>query len=93
MGFGIPVNRLKDLINNPSPIPIKKWLTIGELDDSEWKSIMAGSWKQRAGVITASGLGNGFGGRMLCLSEQGILKLPMNLRSKYFLMMNQVLQG
>ena len=48
MGFGIPVNRLKDLINNPSPIPIKKWLTIGELDDSEWKSIMAGSWKQES---------------------------------------------
>ena len=85
MGFGIPVNRLKDLINNPSPIPIKKWLTIGELDDSEWKSIMAGSWKQRAGVITASGLGNGFGGRMLCLSEQGILKAPYELEVEVLL--------
>jgi S1-C subfamily serine protease len=70
MGFGIPVNNLKNLLENTKPIPFKKWLTIGALDELEWKSIMAGNWKQRAGVITASELGSGFGGRMLCLSEQ-----------------------
>jgi regulator of sirC expression with transglutaminase-like and TPR domain len=79
MGFGIPVNKLKDMLQNQTPIPIKKWLTIGALNELEWKSILAGTWKQRAGVITASGLGSGFGGRMLCLSEQTPPKLPYEL--------------
>ena len=79
MGFGIPVNKLKDMIQNQTPIPIKKWLTIGALNELEWKSILAGTWKQRAGVITASGLGSGFGGRMLCLSEHKPPKLPYEL--------------
>ena len=79
MGFGIPVNKLKNLLENPKPIPFKKWLTIGALDELEWKSIMAGNWKQRAGVITASELGSGFGGRMLCLSEQKPPALPYEL--------------
>lgn len=79
MGFGIPVNELKFLLKEQSPIPIKKWLTIGRLDDGEWKSIMSGTWKQRAGIITASGLGNGFGGRMLCLSEKSIMPVPYEL--------------
>jgi len=79
MGFGIPVNKLKNLLENPKPILFKKWLTIGALDELEWKSIMAGNWKQRAGVITASELGSGFGGRMLCLSEQKPPALPYEL--------------
>ncbi len=79
MGFGIPVNKLKDMIQNQTPIPIKKWLTIGALNELEWKSILAGTWKQRAGVITASGLGSGFGGRMFCLSEHKPPKLPYEL--------------
>ena len=79
MGFGIPVNKLKNLLQNSNPIPINKWLTIGALDELEWKSIMAGNWKQRAGVITASELGSGFGGRMLCLSEQKPPTIPYEM--------------
>ena len=79
MGFGIPSNALQDLLAKQNPIPMKKWLTIGALDELEWKSVMGGSWKQRAGVITASGLGAGFGGRMLCLSHARTHPVPYEL--------------
>ena len=79
MGFGIPSNALKNLLAEQDPIPMKKWLTIGALNDLEWESVMAGSWKQRAGVITASGLGSGFGGRMLCLSHAAPISIPCEL--------------
>lgn len=79
MGFGIPSNALKNLLAEQDPIPMKKWLTIGALNDLEWESVMAGSWKQRAGVITASGLGSGFGGRMLCLSHAAPIPIPCEL--------------
>ena len=59
MGFGVPVNELKRLLGELDPIPIKNWLTIGELDELEWKAMMNGSWKQRAGIISAVGLGMG----------------------------------
>jgi regulator of sirC expression with transglutaminase-like and TPR domain len=79
MGFGIPSNSLQDLLSKQNPIPMKKWLTIGALDELEWESVMAGSWKQRAGIITASGLGSGFGGRMLCLSHARTHPIPYEL--------------
>ena len=79
MGFGIPSNSLQDLLSKQNPIPMKKWLTIGALDELEWESVMAGSWKQRAGIITASGLGSGFGGRMLCLSHARTNPIPCEL--------------
>ena len=79
MGFGVPVNELKRLLGELDPIPIKNWLTIGELDELEWKAMMNGSWKQRAGIISAVGLGNGFGGRMLCLNQTKFPKLPCEI--------------
>ena len=79
MGFGVPVNELKRLLGELDPIPIKNWLTIGALDELEWKAMMNGSWKQRAGIISAVGLGNGFGGRMLCLNQTKFPKLPYEI--------------
>ena len=79
MGFGVPVNELKRLLGELTPIPIKNWLTIGALDELEWKAMMNGSWKQRAGIISAVGLGNGFGGRMLCLNQTKFPKLPYEI--------------
>lgn len=69
MGFGVPVNEVKRLLASPNPVPMMRWLTIGALDPGEWESVLGGSWRQRAGIITASGMGKGFGGRMLCLSK------------------------
>ena len=79
MGFGVPVNELKKLLADTDPIPIKKWLTIGILDQLEWNPVMNGVWKQRAGIISAMGLGNGFGGRMLCLNQTKFPKLPFEI--------------
>ncbi len=80
MGFGVPVNELKKLMSESTePIPIKKWLTIGTLDELEWKPVMNGFWKQRAGIIRASGLGSGFGGRMVCLYQGSTPTLPYEI--------------
>lgn len=79
MGFGIPSNALRTLMQKQDPVPMEKWLTIGALDKLEWDLVMGGSWKQRAGVITASGLGSGFGGRTVCLSQMPVHKVPYEL--------------
>ncbi|MFP6887592.1 MAG: trypsin-like peptidase domain-containing protein, partial [Opitutales bacterium] len=79
MGFGIPVNALKRLLANPNPISMKHWLTIGALDSGEWESILGGNWRQRAGKIMASGMGTGFGGRMLCLSKEKVPAIPYEI--------------
>ena len=79
MGFGVPANALKRLLANPNPIAMKHWLTIGALDPGEWESVMGGNWRQRAGKIVASGMGTGFGGRMLCLSEEKVPAVPYEL--------------
>ena len=79
MGFGIPVNKLKHLLNEQTPIPIKKWLTIGELDSSEWVSIMSGNLEAKGRNYYSQRLGSGFGGRMLCLSAIPSLPVPYEL--------------
>ncbi|MSR57250.1 MAG: trypsin-like serine protease [Planctomycetaceae bacterium] len=69
LGFAMPINALKPLIAKPNPTPIARWLTIGALDAQEWKQLFGARWRQRAGRILVDGLGQGFGGRALCLSE------------------------
>lgn len=66
LGFAVPVTVLKQLLDRPSPIPMEKWLTVGALDRTEWKTLLGGRWRQRAGRIIADGTGTGFGGRSLC---------------------------
>ncbi len=68
LGFAVTVNGLKPLIDKPNPIPIERWLTIGTLDPKEWTSLFGARWRQRSGHILVDGLGQGFGGRSLCLS-------------------------
>ena len=72
LGFAVPVNALKPLVSKPNPIPIKQWLTIGVVDSEQWSPLFGASWKQRAGRLTVSGRGAGFGGRSLCLSKLNI---------------------
>ena len=79
MGFGIPSNALKSLMGREDPVPMSKWLTIGALDELEWKAVMGAAWKQRAGIITANGLGSGFGGRTVCLSQRPVHDAPYEL--------------
>ncbi|MEY5024585.1 MAG: hypothetical protein RLZZ244_113, partial [Verrucomicrobiota bacterium] len=67
LGFAMPVNALKELLEKPNPIPMDRWLTIGVLNPQLWKPLLGASWTQRAGVIQVSQPGDGFGGRSLCL--------------------------
>lgn len=70
LGFAMPVNALKGLIEKPNPVPMERWLTIGVLDKRQWQVVMGGRWSQRAGVVRAESPGDGFGGRALCLSQE-----------------------
>lgn len=70
MGFAVPINRLKPLLSKPNPIKLEHWLTIGAIDPDEWTVHMGGDWRQRAGMLIASGRGSGFGGRTLCISSR-----------------------
>jgi regulator of sirC expression with transglutaminase-like and TPR domain len=76
LGFAMPINALKPLLKKPNPIPVARWLTIGALDPADWRTVFEGHWKQRAGRITAEGLGAGFGGRTLCLWQHPLPPLP-----------------
>jgi serine protease Do len=79
MGFGVPSQSLATLLNERHPIPIEEWLRSGKLDKEEWICPMGGDWKEVAGVIKASGMGNGFGGRMICLNQNSIISAPFDL--------------
>ncbi len=79
MGFGVPSLSLASLLEELNPIPIDQWLTIGMLDEDEWLNPLGGTWRQRAGIIKATGMGQGFGGRMICLSRLTSLSPPFDL--------------
>jgi serine protease Do len=70
LGFAVAINTLKPLLKKPTPIPMSAWLTIGTLDGDDWQPKFDGQWRQRAGRIIAEGMGQGFGGRTLCLSRR-----------------------
>ena len=76
LGFAVPVDALRALLDAPNPIPVSRWLTIGALDPSEWKAVFGARWQQRAGRILVSGSGKGFGGRSLCISEIDVPSRP-----------------
>ena len=68
LGFAVSVARLRSLLDRPNPVSMERWLTIGGLDPAEWTPVGGARWRQRAGRIAVSGVGNGFGGRSLCLA-------------------------
>src|SRR5438270_3573134 len=76
LGFAMPISALKPLLERPNPVPIEQWLTIGALDKADWKVLFGGRWRQRAGRIIADGVGSGFGGRTVCLSQPEPPELP-----------------
>jgi regulator of sirC expression with transglutaminase-like and TPR domain len=76
LGFAVPINGLRPLLDKPNPIPMTRWLTIGRLDPAEWTVLFDAQWKQRGGKIVAEGLGSGFGGRSLCLWQRPVPPLP-----------------
>lgn len=76
VAFAVPINQLKPLLENPNPIPMKRWLTIGVLDEEKWNTLFGSTWNQRAGRILVKGRGAGFGGRSIALSKQDVPQPP-----------------
>lgn len=85
LGFAVPINGLRPLIEKPNPIPMSRWLTIGVLDSDEWTVLPGARWRQRSGRVFVSGPGGGFGGRSLCLSTLDVPEgsFELAVRVKY----------
>ncbi|MFN0196433.1 MAG: transglutaminase family protein, partial [Planctomycetaceae bacterium] len=79
LGFAIPIAALKPLLEKPNPVPMARWLTIGALDAEKWTTLFGANWRQRAGRIQVKGLGQGFGGRSLCLSQEQPTEFPLEV--------------
>jgi regulator of sirC expression with transglutaminase-like and TPR domain len=79
LGFAMPINALKLLIQKPNPIPISRWLTIGALDAADWSPVFEARWRQHAGHILVEGEGAGFGGRSLCIWQHPTLPVPFEI--------------
>jgi regulator of sirC expression with transglutaminase-like and TPR domain len=79
LGFAVPVNALKTLLDRPNPVPMARWLTLGALDPSEWKATMGARWSRKAGRLQVEGAGDGFGGRSLCLWQKPTPSLPFEV--------------
>ncbi|MDA9718047.1 trypsin-like peptidase domain-containing protein [Planctomycetaceae bacterium] len=76
LGFAVAANHIDELMDNPNPVLLDRWLTIGQLDSTEWLTLGGGLWRQRAGRITVMGKGKGFGGRSLCLAKGSLPGVP-----------------
>jgi serine protease Do len=79
LGFAMPVNELKKLIDKPNPVPMTRWLTIAALNAKEWEPLMGARWRQRGGRMHVEGAGKGFGGRSLCLSHKAVPERPYEI--------------
>ncbi|MFO0917661.1 MAG: transglutaminase family protein [Planctomycetaceae bacterium] len=79
LGFAVPINALKPLIEKPNPIAMTQWLTIGVLDPEDWLPLAGARWRQRAGKIHVDGRGAGIGGRALCLSAREVPQVPYEI--------------
>ena len=79
LGFAMPVSALRPLLAKPNPVPMERWLTIGSLNSKEWTPVFGARWSRRGGGIQVDGLGTGFGGRALCLSQKIVPATPYEI--------------
>lgn len=82
LGFAVLSSSLKPLLDKPNPIPMAQWVTIGALDERQWKPLFGARWRQHAGRIIVDEPGRGFGGRSLCLSKQAVPEVPFEVAVK-----------
>jgi len=76
LGYAVPVNRLHALLEKPNPTPMDRWQRFGSLDAEEWIPVFGSHWFRKSGQIRVEGVGDGFGGRALCLSQTEPPDLP-----------------
>ncbi len=80
LGFAIPIAKLRELLRNPNPIRMDRWVRRNGLDPAKWTTTMGALWSQRSGNLHVSGVGSGFGGRSLCLARQNPPAIPYELK-------------
>lgn len=76
LGFAVPSNSLKKLLQKPNPVPMTRWLALAALAPADWTPLFGALWRRKAGKILVEGMGDGFGGRSLCLSQRPVPELP-----------------
>ncbi|MCA9141544.1 MAG: trypsin-like peptidase domain-containing protein [Planctomycetaceae bacterium] len=79
VGFAVDAKHLRLLLDEPNPISLSRWATIGAIDEHQWTPLLGARWRQRAGRIFVTGQGSGFGGRSLCISTVEAPKVPFEL--------------
>lgn len=79
LGFALTINQLQPMLERPNPIPMERWLTMEQVDPRDWSPLFGARWRQRGGRILTEGLGDGFGGRSLCLSSATFNKRPYDV--------------
>ncbi len=79
LGFAIPISRLSPLREHPNRVAYDRWVRLGTIDPQSWTPLFDATWQQRGGIISARGLGSGFGGRSLCLSQASASPLPIEV--------------
>ena len=79
LGFAIPIERLEALTAQPNPVAMARWVTLGKINEQDWKPIMGARWRRRGTRIVAQGTGDGFGGRSLLLSQADVPEPPFEL--------------
>ncbi|HEY1171825.1 MAG TPA: transglutaminase family protein [Verrucomicrobiae bacterium] len=72
LGFAMPVNALKPLLERPNPVPLGRWLTIATVNTEEWEPFFGARWVQKGGLLSVEGAGAGFGGRSILLSKAAV---------------------
>ncbi|MCA9123693.1 MAG: trypsin-like peptidase domain-containing protein [Planctomycetaceae bacterium] len=79
VGFAVDAKHLQLLLEEPNPISLSRWATIGAIDEHQWTPLLGARWRQRAGKIYVTGQGTGFGGRSLCISTADVPEVPFEL--------------
>lgn len=79
LGFAIPIGALAPLRERPNPVTIDRWVRLGRINEKKWTPLFGATWQERGGLVTARGLGDGFGGRSLCLSNESVPAAPFEI--------------
>ncbi|MCA9013610.1 MAG: trypsin-like peptidase domain-containing protein, partial [Planctomycetaceae bacterium] len=80
IGYALSAKLIRQLIDEPNPVPMDQWKTIGALDARAWKTVFGGEWKQRSARILVNGAGTSFGGRTLCVHQGSLPDFPFDLK-------------
>lgn len=79
LGFAVPAERIRPLVEKPTPVRLAAWLTLGKLDPDRWRALTDARWTRSGGTIRAEGGSQGFGNRALCLRTDPMPELPCEI--------------